>query len=71
MMQNIASNFVVVNDAAERAVLLAKMMQNKLTKNSEVKHALFNIVPELRKFSDFKKKNLFKNINLELKNLYN
>ena len=57
-MQNIASNFVVVNDAAERAILLAKMIQNKLTKNSEVKHALVNIVPELRKFSDLKKKNL-------------
>ena len=70
-MQNIASNFVVVNDAAERAVLLAKMIQNKLTKNSEAKHALVNIIPELRKISDFKKKNLFKNINLELRNLYN
>ena len=71
MMQNIASNFVVVNDAAKRAVLLAKIIQNKLTKNSEVKHVLVNIVPELRKISDFKKKNLFKNINLELRNLYN
>ena len=71
MMQNIASNFVVVNDAAERAVHFAKMIQNKLTKNSEVKHTLVNIVPELRKISDFKKKNLFKNINLELRNLYN
>ena len=70
-MQNIASNFVVVNDAAERAILLAKIIQNKLTKNSEVKHALVNIVPELRKISDLKKKNLFKNINLELRNLYN
>ena len=70
LMQNIASNFVVVNDAAERAVLLAKMIQNKLTKNSEVKHALVKIIPELRKCSDFKK-NLFKNINLVLRNLYN
>ena len=71
LMQNIASNFVVVNDAAERAVLLAKMIQNKLTKNSEAKHALVNIIPELRKVSDFKKKNLFNKINFELGNLYN
>ena len=71
LMQNIASNFVVVNDAAERAVLLAKMIQNKLTKNSEAKHTLVNIIPELRNFSDFKKKNIFKNIYLELRNLYN
>ena len=70
-MQKIASNFVVVNDAAERAVLLAKMIQNKLTKNSEVKHALVNMVPELRKMSDLKKKNLFKDTNLELRNIYN
>ena len=70
-MQKIASNFVVVNDAAERAVLLAKMIQNKLTKNTEVKHALVNMVPELRKMSDLKKKNLFKDTNLELRNLYN
>ena len=70
-MQNIASNFVVVNDTAERAVLLAKMIRNKLTKNSEVKHALVNMVPELRKMSDLKKKNLFKDTNLELRNLYN
>jgi hypothetical protein len=32
MLQNIVSNFVVVNDVAERAVLLAKTLQNKLTK---------------------------------------
>ena len=58
IMQNIVSNFVVVNDVAERAVLLAKMIQNKLTRNPESKQALVNIVPELRKLTDFRKKNL-------------
>ena len=33
MLGNIVKNFVVVNDVAERAVLLAKTLQNKLTKN--------------------------------------
>ena len=70
LMQNIVSNFVVVNDVAERAVLLAKMIQNKLTKNPESKQALVNIVPELRKITDLRKKGLFKDINSELKNLY-
>ena len=69
-MQNIVSNFVVVNDVAERAVLLAKMIQNKFTKNPESKQALVNIVPELRKITDLRKKGLFKDINSELKNLY-
>ena len=70
IMQNIVSNFVVVNDVAERAVLLAKMIQNKLTRNPESKQALVNIVPELRKLTDFRKKNLFRDINSELRNLY-
>ena len=42
-----------------------------MPKNSEVKDVLVNIVPELRKILDFKKKYIFKNINLELRNLYN
>ena len=70
IMQNIVSNFVVVNDVAARAVLLAKMIQNKLTRNPESKQALVNIVPELRKLTDFRKKNLFRDINSELRNLY-
>ena len=32
-LQNVVSNFAVVNDVAERAVLLTKTLQNKLTKN--------------------------------------
>ena len=71
MLQNIVSNFAVVNDVAERAVLLAKTLQNKLTKNTKVKNALVNIVPELRKVCESKKKkDLFKDINLYLRNLY-
>lgn len=71
MLQNIVSNFVVVNDVAERAVLLAKTLQNKLTKKSEIKNALVNIIPELRKICQSKKKNyLFKDINSYLRDLY-
>ena len=65
MLKNIVSNFVVVNDVAERAVLLAKTLQNKLTKKSDIKHALVNVIPELRKICQSQKKeDLFKDINL-------
>ena len=47
MLKNIVKNFVVLNDVAERAVLLAKTLQNKLTKNSKLKNTLVNIIPEL------------------------
>ena len=72
MLKNIVSNFVVVNDMAERAVLLAKTLQNKLTKKkSNIKHALVNVIPELRKICQSQKKDeLFKDINLYLQNCY-
>ena len=71
MLKNIVSNFVVVNDVAERAVLLAKTLQNKLTKKSDIKHALVNVIPELRKICQSQKKDeLFKDINLYLQNCY-
>ena len=46
-LQNVVSNFAVVNDVAERAVLLAKTLQNKLTKNPKIKASLVNTIPEL------------------------
>ena len=71
MLKNIVSNFVVVNDVAERAVLLAKTLQNKLTKKSDIKHALVNVVPELRKICQSQKKDeLFKDINSYLQDCY-
>ena len=71
MLKNIVSNFVVVNDVAERAILLAKTLQNKLTKKSEIKDTLVNIIPELRKICQSKKKDdLFKDIHSYIQNLY-
>ena len=71
IMENIVSNFVVVNDVAERAILLAKTLQNKLTKNPELKHTLVNIIPELRKICPSQKKeDLFKDINSYLLDCY-
>ena len=71
MLKNIVKNFVVVNDVAERAVLLAKTLQNKLTKNSKLKNTLVNIIPELRKICESNNKcDLFKDINLYLRNRY-
>ena len=67
MLKNIVKNFVVVNDVAERAVLLAKTLQNKLTKNSKLKNTLVNIIPELRKICESNNKcDLLKDINLYL-----
>ena len=61
----------IVNDVAERAVLLAKTLQNKLTKKSDIKHALVNVIPELRKICQSQTKDeLFKDINLYLQNCY-
>ena len=61
----------MVNDVAERAVLLAKTLQNKLTKKKNVKDALVNIIPELRKICESKrKKYLFKDINTYLRDRY-
>lgn len=71
MLKNIVKNFVVVNDVAERAVLLAKTLQNKLTKNSKLKNTLVNIIPELRKICESNNKcDLFKDINLYLRTRY-
>ena len=71
MLENIGKNFVVVNDVAERAVLLVKSLQNKLTKNSKIKNTLVNIIPELRKICNSNKKvDLFMDINSYLRNLY-
>ena len=71
IMENIVSNFVVVNDVAERAILLAKTLQNKLTKKPELKHTLVNIIPELRKICPSQKKeDLFKDINSYLLDCY-
>ena len=71
MLEKIVENFVVVNDVAERAVLLAKSLQNKLTKDSTIKNTLVNIIPELRKFcNSSKKSDLFMDINSHLRNLY-
>ena len=71
MLKDIVSNFVVVNDAAERAILLAKTLQNKLTKNSDIKQALVNVIPELRKICQSQKKEeLFKDINSYLQDCY-
>ena len=71
MLENIVKNFVVVNDVAERAVLLAKSLQNKLTKGSKMKNKLVNIIPELRKICKSNKKvDLFIDINSHLRNLY-
>ena len=70
-LEIIVENFVVVNDVAERAVLLAKTLQNKLTKNSKMKNKLVNIIPELRKICKSNKKcDLFMDINSYLRNLY-
>ena len=52
----IANNYVVINDVAERAVLLAKRLQNNLTKNSDMKDKLVNIIPELQKLINVDKK---------------
>ena len=69
MLQNIVSNFVVVNDAAERAILLAKQLQNKLTKQSDSKQALVNNIPELRKIGpSHKKEDMFIDIKSNLQN---
>ena len=71
MLKNIVKNFVVVNDVAERAVLLAKSLQNKLTKDSKMKNTLVNIIPELRKICKSNKKiDLFMDLNSYLRNLY-
>ena len=71
MLENIVKNFVVVNDVAERAVLLAKSLQNKLTKDSKMKNTLVNIIPELRKICKSNKKiDLFMDLNSYLRNLY-
>ena len=71
MLENIGKNFVVVNDVAERAVLLVKSLQNKLTKNSKMKNTLVNVIPELRKICNSNKKvDLFMDINSYLRNLY-
>ena len=71
MLEKIVENFVVVNDVAERAVLLAKSLQNKLTKDSTIKNTLVNIIPELRKICNSRRKrDLFMDINYHLRNLY-
>ena len=71
MLENIVKNVVVVNDVAERAVLLAKTLQNKLTKNSNMKEKLVNVIPELRKIcKSGRKGDLFIDINAYLRNQY-
>ena len=71
-LKEIVSNFVAVNDVAERTVLLAKTFQNKLTKKKNVKDALVNIIPELRKICESqRKKDLFKDIKAYLRDRYN
>ena len=51
------SNLVVVNDVAERAILLAKNPTDQVNKKkSEIKDTLVNIIPELRKICQSKKK---------------
>ena len=71
ILKNIVKNFVVVNDVAERAVLLAKSLQNKLTKDPKIKNTLVNLIPELRKICKPNKKvDLFMDLNSYLRNLY-
>ena len=72
ILKHIVKNFVVVNDVAERAVLLAKSLQNKLTKDSKMKNRLVNLISELRKICKPNKKvDLFMDLNSHLRNLYN
>ena len=64
MLKIIVSNFVVINDVAERVILLAKTLQNKLTKKSDIKNTSVNIIPQLRKICQSQKKeDIFKDIN--------
>ena len=72
ILKHIVKHFIVVNDVAERAVLLAKSLQNKLTKDSKMKNRLVNLIPELRKICKPNKKvDLFMDLNSHLRNLYN
>ena len=50
----------VTNDAAERSILLAKTLHNKLTKKPNQKSALYHTIPQLRRrINDTKKSTLF------------
>ena len=50
----------VTNDAAERSILLANTLHNKLTKKSNQKSFLYHTIPELRKMiKDTRKSTLF------------
>ena len=58
-------------DGSDSYILLAKTLQNKLTKNSDIKHTLVNVIPELRKICQSQKKeDLFKDINSYLQDCY-
>ena len=66
----VARNYVVVNDVAERALLLAKMLQNKLTKKPDMKDKLVNIIPKLQKLVNANtKSDLFIDIHAHLMSL--
>ena len=52
----IVSNLPSVNDAAERAILLAKTLHNKLTDKDEQKSCLYATVPRTRKLLGKRKK---------------
>ena len=47
-MQRIIANMQVVNDPAERGILLTKALQDKLSKKPEERMKLFLAVPHIR-----------------------
>ena len=60
LASSIVSNIKVVNDGAERGILLAKSLQNKLTFKEEERRKLFLGIPYARaKLEKLTKRNLF------------
>lgn len=59
-VKNVVENIKVVNDGAERAILLAKTMQNKLSRKEAQRKRLFLSIPYAReKLENLKKNSLF------------
>ena len=64
LLNKTLSKMQVVNDSAERAILLAKTYHNKLTTNPNERSDLYQVVPMLRRKSPDKQKSTLLKTNL-------